>query len=135
MTDNIPPMDYAWDGESMFPRVPRLADKHFVVGLSYRLVPHEERSMAQHRYYFASINEAWKNLPEDLAERFATPDQLRKFALIKAGYYTNKEAREVLGVSRMTLCRWGDVGKLPVRWSVDGKRLFAKLAVDRVACR
>lgn len=86
MSDNIPSLDFSWDGDAMIPRVPRLADKHYVVGLSYRLVPHEERSMRSHRYYFASITEAHKNLPEHLAERFATPDALRKYALIRAGY-------------------------------------------------
>ena len=82
----IPPLAFDWDGEAMVPRVPKLADKHYVVGQSYMLVPHEDRSMRSHRYYFASINEAWKNLPEDLAERFPTSEHLRKFALIKAGY-------------------------------------------------
>lgn len=87
MSDNIPPMRFDWTDEGvMRPKVPKLADKHFVVGLEYTLVPHEDRSMRSHRYYFASVNECHKNLPEDLAERFATPDHLRKFALIKAGY-------------------------------------------------
>ena len=87
MSDNIPPLRFDWTDEGvMRPKVPRLADKHFVVGMEYMLVPHEERSMRSHRYFFASVNEAHKNLPDDLAERFATPDHLRKNALIQAGY-------------------------------------------------
>lgn len=89
MTD-IAPMLFDWDGEAMVPRHPKLADKHYVVGESYRLAPYEDRSMRSHRYYFASLNEAWKNLPEDLAERFATPEHLRKYALIKAGFHDSR---------------------------------------------
>jgi hypothetical protein len=46
---------------------------------------HEDRSDASHRHYFACISEAWHNLPE-ADERFPTPEALRKWALIKAGY-------------------------------------------------
>lgn len=104
MTDNIPPMDFSWDGENFVPRVPRLADKHYVVGLSYRLVPHEERSMRSHRFYFASVNEAWKNLPEDMADRFPTADHLRKYALIKSGY---RDERSIVCSSKAEALRVG----------------------------
>lgn len=46
----------------------------------------EERSHASHGHYFALINQAWANLPEDLAERFPSQDHLRKWCLIKAGW-------------------------------------------------
>ena len=94
---DIPPLDFIWDGESHFPERPRLADRYYVVGQKYRLVPHEDRSMRSHRYYFASINEAWKNLPEDLAERFPTSEHLRKFALIKAGF---RDERSIVAASK-----------------------------------
>ena len=86
MAGVIPPIHFAWDGEAMVPKIPRLADKHYVVGETYCLVPHEDRSQASHRHYFASIAEAHGNLPEELAERLPTPEHLRKYALIKAGY-------------------------------------------------
>lgn len=86
------PLHYTWDGESFapLPRFARLADKQFVVGEQYRLEVCEERSRASHNFFFASISEAWKNLPDDLAERFQTPDHLRKFALIKSGYHDER---------------------------------------------
>ena len=34
------------------------ADRDFVVGMTYRLVEHQERSTATHNHYFAAINEA-----------------------------------------------------------------------------
>lgn len=83
---SIPPLMFTYDGEALIPRVPRLADKHYVVGETYCLVPHEDRSLASHRHYFASIAEAHANLPEELTERLPTPEHLRKYALIKAGY-------------------------------------------------
>lgn len=49
----------------------------------------EARSMKSHDHFFACIHEAWKNLPEDLAEEFPSPDHLRKWALIKAGFCTS----------------------------------------------
>lgn len=103
MSDNIPPQRFDWTDEGvMRPKVPRLADKHFVVGLEYMLVPHEERSMRSHRFYFASVNEAWKNLPEDMAERYPTADHLRKWALIKAGY---RDERSIVAASKAEALR------------------------------
>lgn len=68
------------------PRRPQQAVKAYEVGETYVLVPHEDRSGVSHRHYFASVNECWQNLPEDLAEQFPTAEHLRKWALCKAGY-------------------------------------------------
>lgn len=82
------PVIFHWNGEAMspLPRFARQCDKQFIVGENYRLEVVEERSANSHRHYFACINEAWANLREDYAERFPSPDHLRKFALIKAGF-------------------------------------------------
>lgn len=82
----IPPLAYQWDGEALIPRVPRLADKHMVVGETYMMVPHEDRSDATHKHEFVWLREAWMNLPEDVAVNYPTPEHLRKRALIEAGY-------------------------------------------------
>lgn len=81
-----PPIPFAWNGEAMVPKLPRLADKHFVVGESYTLVPHEDRSRETHNHFFASVHEAWLNLPERYAERFPSAEHLRKWALVRAVY-------------------------------------------------
>ena len=88
-----PPLPFTWDAERsvMIPRSPQYANRLFVDGEAYRLVVHEERSTDSHRHYFAAINEAWTNLPDEQAERFPTPDMLRKYALIETGYYTEHE--------------------------------------------
>jgi hypothetical protein len=92
-----PPISFSWDGEVMRPKVPRLADRFYVVGEDYRLVVLEERSAASHSHYFAALNEAWKNLPEDMAEEYPTVDHLRKRTLIRCGY---RDERSIVCASK-----------------------------------
>lgn len=82
------PLIFRWDGEAMIPwrRFEKLCDKEFVIGEDYRLEVIEERSAKSHNHYWAALTEAWRNLPEEAAERFPTVESLRKFALIKAGF-------------------------------------------------
>lgn len=86
---SAPPLPFYWSGKEMVPLnagVARRCAKAYAEGEVVNLAVVEDRSAASHRAYFASVNEAWLNLPDDLAERFGSPDHLRKFALIKAGY-------------------------------------------------
>lgn len=46
-----------------------------------------ERTDRSHKHYMACVTEAWRNLPEGMAEEYPTPDHLRKRALIKMKYY------------------------------------------------
>jgi hypothetical protein len=87
------PIVARWDGEAFYPlgRSARECDAQRVVGHTYRLVDHEERSEASHAHYFAMIAEGWANLPDDQAARFQNPEALRKFALIKSGYATQRQ--------------------------------------------
>lgn len=62
------------------------ADRDFVVGMTYRLVEHQERSTATHNHFFAAINEAWQSLPDHLMAEYPSPEHLRKKMLIRAGY-------------------------------------------------
>jgi hypothetical protein len=83
------PIPMQWDGEVMRPTkgFAALADKLFVVGEVYTLDESDPtRSMVSHRHYFATVYDAWLNLPEGEAERFPSADHLRKYALIRAGY-------------------------------------------------
>lgn len=83
------PINCIWDGESFVPAnryYARIADDQFGVGELVTLVREEERSAKSHRHYFASINEAWKSLPDELAAQYPTAEHLRKAALIRAGY-------------------------------------------------
>ena len=84
----IPPLNFRWNGDSMVPWQPRLADRHFVVGEDYLLVEHHERSQVTHNHEFAAVADLWKSLPERYAhEPWAqSAEHLRKFALIRTGF-------------------------------------------------
>ena len=88
MTDA--PILYRYEGDGEFRTVSSFwagrADKAFVVGEVYRLVEHHDRSMNSHRHFFASLNEGWKNLPDEKLDEYPTPEHLRKKALIRKGY-------------------------------------------------
>jgi hypothetical protein len=96
MTD-APPLAFFWDGESFTPAQPRRADQHYVVGETYWLAPYEPRSTASHNHFFASVADAWKHLPETLADQYPTPEHLRKKMLIKAGF---RDERSIVCASK-----------------------------------
>jgi len=81
------PQIFKWDGRVMIPLRLAVAQCAFKVNEVYRLIVEAERSEASHRHYFACIIEAWRNLPEDVAQNYPTPEALRKHALIAAGFY------------------------------------------------
>ena len=86
---SAPPVFFNWDGEAMSPATPmmaRLADKHYVVGETYSLIPFAARSFKSHNHYFAALADAWSNLPGERLEEFSSPEHLRKKALIRKGY-------------------------------------------------
>lgn len=72
------------------------ADKDFVVGETYKLVEHHDRSDASHNHYFASIKNGWDNLPDELLEIYPTTEHLRKKALIAKGY---RDERSIVAAS------------------------------------
>lgn len=87
------PITCTWDGESLTPMGPvwaKRADAQWVVGETYKVEVRQERSAASHAHYFAVVDDAWENLPEHLALRYPSSKHLRKWALVKAGYCTEK---------------------------------------------
>lgn len=85
------PLMFRWTGEELVPvnrRWQSLADRYLVVGEEYYLAEHNDRSMNTHRHYFASVAEAWRNLPEHFAGLPFTEsaEHLRAYALIRTGY-------------------------------------------------
>ena len=98
------PMPFEWDGEAMRirPGFQKRADEAFCVGETYTLDVVEDRSAASHRHFFAMINEAWQNLPEDMATEYPTAEALRKAALIRAGY---RDERSIVCSSRAEALR------------------------------
>ncbi len=74
-----------------------MANKEFVVHEVYRLAIHEDRSATSHNHFFAALNDAWLNLPEEISERFPSAEHLRKWCLIKAGY---RDERTIVASSK-----------------------------------
>lgn len=82
------PCVFTWDGDHMVPlaRFKKLCDRQFVVHEHYTLETVQQRSAQSHNHFFACIHSAWENLPEIHGNRWLTPDALRAWALIQAGY-------------------------------------------------
>lgn len=84
MTD---PLWFRWNGVALLPARPELAERQFRPDGHYLMEAHHERSYQRHKAYFASLHEAWQSLRTD---EFATPEALRKWALIKTGWYDER---------------------------------------------
>ena len=82
------PINCTWDGDAFVPLAGyrKLCDRLFVVGENYPLELAHHRSPESHRHYFAALHQAWSNLPELYADRWPSPEHLRKWALVQSGY-------------------------------------------------
>lgn len=80
------PLRLRYEGDGEFRARSNRADDDFVVGEVYVMVEHQERSAISHRHFFASVNEAWKTLPDALLESYPTSEHLRKKALVWKGW-------------------------------------------------
>lgn len=82
------PVVFEWTGEVMKPVAGfgKACDRQFVVHERYRMEVVQQRSSESHRHFFAVVNEAFENIPEQHAGRWPTPDHLRRWALIQAGF-------------------------------------------------
>lgn len=86
---SAPPLRFTWEGDAMKPAAPyyqKQADKYFVIGETYIMVEHRERSQKSHSHYFAAVNDAWGNLPDHMLAEYPSAEHLRKKALIRKGY-------------------------------------------------
>lgn len=83
----VPALTLQYQGDGMFrATMPRDCDRHFDKGDVSTWEERPERSDRSHAHFFALVNDAWANLPERFAGQFPSPDHLRRWALIKAGY-------------------------------------------------
>ena len=92
----------------------------------------EHRSKASHDHFFACVNEAWKNLSEDMADDFPSPEHLRKWSLIKAGFCSetriacaNNSEAMTLATKAKAMDKYSIVaidGKAVTIWTADSQR-------------
>lgn len=99
------PVVVVWTEDGVFvplPRFKKLCDMQFAVHEEIAIIRFEERSMSQHRGYFASVRDAFVNLPEEYDGRWTDEDHFRHWALCEVGvctiservYTTQKDARQ-----------------------------------------
>lgn len=62
----------------------------FQDGETYFLTNRISRSDKSHRHYFATVQNAYDNLPDDLQEHYPTPETLREQALLATGNYDQR---------------------------------------------
>lgn len=89
-----PPIKFRWEGDAFVPASrywASEADKHFVVGQTYRLTEEHERSRQSHKHEFAFVKEAWDSFPDHLLADYPSPEHLRKHGLIRKGFCTMKQ--------------------------------------------
>jgi hypothetical protein len=92
----------------------------------------EHRSKSSHDHFFACVNTAWKSLPEDMADDFPSPEHLRKWSLIKAGFCSetrvvcaNNSEAMTLATKAKQMDRFSLVaidGKTVTIWTADSQR-------------
>lgn len=83
------PVELVWTGEVFRPTAPywvRRADKQFARGEVLSMAHRAQRSSKSHNHLFAAVEDTWRMLPPLMAERFNSPESLRKYALIKSGH-------------------------------------------------
>lgn len=87
------PVIFVWDGDVMvpLPRFRKRCDELYAVHEEYPLVVLENRNMASHNHYFAALSEGHENLAEEFAGKYPTPEHLRAWALVEAGFYDERE--------------------------------------------
>lgn len=89
------PLPYVYEGAGVFRAssgfFARRADQEFEKDNRYLLAEIQERSPRSHSHYFASLNEAWTQLPENISARFPSAEHLRKTALIETGHFNQRQ--------------------------------------------
>lgn len=128
MTDVLP-MHYEGDGLFRCLHPKRI---NLDVGEVHGWQMAEHRSPKSHDHFFACVNEAWKSLPEDMADDFPSPEHLRKWALIKAGFCSetrivcaNNSEAMTLATKAKQMDKFAIVaidGKAVTIWTADSQR-------------
>lgn len=131
---------FQWDAEAsvMRPlkRFHNYCNATFVDEEFYRMTVVEERSMRSHRHYFATMHDAWLNLPDDEAINFANDEDFRKHCLIMCGYRHERkfvassplEARKIAAFLRQPRGEYAVIsvsGNVVLEWTAMSQSLKA----------
>lgn len=89
----LAPTPFIWRDGALIPATSyqlKRCQEHFEDGQRYLLAEQNERSQATHAHYFAALQEAFNNLPEDIGHEFPTFDKFRATGLISTGFYNQR---------------------------------------------
>ncbi|MGH6982588.1 MAG: hypothetical protein ACREFC_15410, partial [Stellaceae bacterium] len=84
---------FEWTDDDVFrplPHFKKRCSERLVVHQQYRLNAEELRSVASENHYYAALDEIFANLPDDLKERIPSREHLRKLALVRTGFRTER---------------------------------------------
>lgn len=115
------------------PRFGNVVARQFAEGEDYTLVIHEDRSMASHGHYFASLKDGFDNLPENIAARFPSVDHLRSWCLIQCGWFDEKEIECETERQAKMLAKFIRTERDFARISVHGNKEIGWKVIVRVA--
>ena len=82
-----------YDGEHLIPlrKYAAICDRELTIGERYIAALEPLSSPASRRHFFAVVNEIFASWPETHARQFVSPDALRKWALIRCGFRTERQ--------------------------------------------
>ena len=80
------PLAFRFDGEDMVPLSRAMARARFETGRVYVLEASDQRSWQAEKHYQACLQKGWGTLPEHWREKFANPEQMREYVLIREGF-------------------------------------------------
>lgn len=83
-----------WDGTGFIParRHEKACAAELVIGASYVIESRKPASEKARRFFHAQLADLWRNLPEEMAERWPSVEAFRKAGLIACGYCHKTEA-------------------------------------------
>jgi hypothetical protein len=124
------PIICRWNGENLEPlqRFRKACDEQFVIGEVYPLAVTEQRSMKSHGFYFASLSEAFDNLPDDFNGLFADIEAFRKRGLIECGYFNQREFVAASAAEAKRLVKFLAAGTDYAVYSVTGCAVVERTA-------
>lgn len=109
-------------------RYGNVAEKQFREGERYDLSVIEARSAKSHRFYFASIKNAFDSLPETIAPRFPSVAHLRKWALVEIGLFDEREFDCDTQINARRLANFIRLEDEYARISIHGKKVIVRRA-------
>jgi hypothetical protein len=82
-----------WDGSTPIPlrQYAKILDASLVIGERYLTTFEPLSSIKSRSHYFATISDIFSSWPETHPRQFTTPDALRKWALIRCGFRTERQ--------------------------------------------